>query len=102
MQRPSEVFSIGQRLEIGFGEGPLEWLPSRLEDHPTESTLTVAWPTDRDRRLIAVAPGATLQLSVSTRDAMYSASVVVRQASMRDVPLLTLDVHGAWQRSQRR
>ena len=102
MQQSSEVFNIGQRLEIGFGEGPVEWLPSRLEDHPTDSTLTVAWPTDRDRRLIAVAPGATLQLSVSTREAMYSASVVVRQASTRGLPMLTLEVHGAWQRSQRR
>ncbi len=102
MQRPSEVFTIGQRLEIGFGEGPVDWLPSRLEDHPGDGALTVAWPTDRDRRLIAVAPGAILQLVASTRDAMYSATVVVRQASARGVPMLTLEVHGAWQRSQRR
>jgi c-di-GMP-binding flagellar brake protein YcgR len=102
MQRPSDVFSIGQRLEIGFGEGPLEWLPSRFEDHLAESTLTVAWPTDRDRRLIEVEPGTNLQLVTWTHDAMYTATVVVQEASTRGVPMLTLEVHGAWQRSQRR
>jgi len=94
---------IGQRLEIGFGDGAIDWLPSRLEDHDgTGERFTVAWPTDSDRRFIPVEPGASLQVSVPMNDAIYSATTLVEAASRDDVPLLTLKVIGEWQRTQRR
>ena len=104
MPRPSEMLSIGQRLEVGIAEsdGMLRWLPSRLEDQHGELSISVAWPTEADRRLISVAPGAQLQVAASTRDALYSATAVVQVASRESVPVLRLEIGGGWQRSQRR
>ncbi|HYY87439.1 MAG TPA: PilZ domain-containing protein [Chloroflexota bacterium] len=102
MPRPSEALTIGQRLELGFGDEQLVWLPSRLEDLRGDLVLTVAWPTDHTLRLIPVAPGTTLELSASTRDAIYSATVLVQRVSRTDVPLLTVEVRGDWRRTQRR
>jgi c-di-GMP-binding flagellar brake protein YcgR len=104
--------SIGQHIEIGYvppGEAPthqqqLDWLPTRVEDlDEVGGRLTVAWPTDHERRLIAVATGGALAVSASTpSDAMYSAQVVVEDVSNTGVPLLLLKLDGAWQRIQRR
>jgi c-di-GMP-binding flagellar brake protein YcgR len=104
--------AIGQHIEIGYlrsGEGSthkqqLDWLPTRVEDlDEIGGRLTVAWPTDHERRLIVVATGGALSVSASTpSDAMYSAQVVVERVSKSGVPLLSLKVDGAWQRIQRR
>lgn len=104
MPLSSEMLRVGQRLEVGIAlaDGQLHWLPSRLEDQHGELSITVAWPTDRDRRLIPVAPGAELQLAASTCDALYSATAVVQLASTDGLPLLHLQIRGGWERSQRR
>jgi c-di-GMP-binding flagellar brake protein YcgR len=103
--------AIGQRLEIGYAPAAeadqpheMDWLPSRLEDlDACGEQLTVAWPTDHDRRLIPVNPGDVLRVAVSTpRDAMYAARAVVEIASKNGVPLLSLKLDGPWQRTQRR
>jgi c-di-GMP-binding flagellar brake protein YcgR len=98
------ALTLGQRLEIGFGEDTVEWLASRIEDHDgSGERVTVAWPTDHERRQIPVKPGQTVQLAASTpQDAMYAARAEVEVASREGVPLLTLRVSGAWQRVQRR
>jgi c-di-GMP-binding flagellar brake protein YcgR len=118
MQQPSSgprarVFAIGARIEIGYipthGVGsPVDtetrWLASRLEDQDDSGQLlTVAWPTDVDRRLIPTAPGDVLQVAASTRsDALYSARATVEAVISGAVPLLGLRVSGEWQREQRR
>jgi c-di-GMP-binding flagellar brake protein YcgR len=104
--------SIGQHIEIGYvrsggaatHQQQLDWLPTRVEDlDEVGGRLTVAWPTDRERRLIVVTTGGALSVSASTpSDAMYSAQVVVEQVSKSGVPLLLLKLDGAWQRIQRR
>src|SRR5437879_11403108 len=103
--------TIGQRLEIGYASDAetdhaheMDWLPSRLEDLDISGELlTVAWPTDHDRRRIPVNPGDMLRVAASTpSDAMYSARALVEIASKDDVPLLTLKLNGPWQRTQRR
>src|SRR5918911_5419943 len=103
MPLPSEALAIGRHLEIGVGEDYIVWLASRLEDHAGDNVLTVAWPTDHERRLIGVPRAGTLEVALATRDdAMYTATVVVRSATRGAVPLLTLEVSGDWRRSQRR
>jgi c-di-GMP-binding flagellar brake protein YcgR len=104
--------SIGQHIEIGYvrsggaatHQQQLDWLPTRVEDlDEVGGRLTVAWPTDHERRLIVVTTGEALSVSASTpSDAMYSAQVVVEHASKSGVPLLLLKLDGAWQRIQRR
>ena len=102
MPQVSELLTIGQRLELGVGTDEVQWFPTRLEDHEGRGGLTVAWPTDRDRRLIPVANGQTLELAWSSRDALYSATVEVHRGSTGGVPHLRLEVRGSWRRTQRR
>jgi c-di-GMP-binding flagellar brake protein YcgR len=65
-------FVLGQRMEIGYGRLPIK-------------------------------PGHALQIAASTsHDAMYSAVVVVEAVAREPVPLVTVRVSGAWQRTQRR
>jgi c-di-GMP-binding flagellar brake protein YcgR len=104
--------AIGQRIEVGYvrsssGSTPqheIDWLPTRVEDmDEAGGRLTVAWPTDHERRLIPVTTGAALSVSASTpSDAMYSAHVLIERVSKEGVPLLMLKLDGAWQRIQRR
>src|SRR5918998_258634 len=100
----SERFNLGQRLELALDAPTPEWLPSRLEDHdPTQQRLMVAWPMDRQRRLVPINVGQTLKLAASTpRDALYSASVRVLQTRHDQVPLLEVGIEGEWRRTQRR
>jgi c-di-GMP-binding flagellar brake protein YcgR len=108
MQPQSETratlsFTIGQRLEIGYGDEPVHWLATRLEDHDDAGHLTIAWPTDAERRLLPVKPGNTLELAASTpQDALYSAAVTVVETRREPVPLLTVKLIGRWRRIQRR
>ncbi len=97
MQLESKL-AIGQRVELRFGA---DWLPSRLEDISAER-LQVAWPTDRERRLIPLKVGDTIPLAASAEDALYSVSTKVEGARREGLPLLTLRVAGQWQRVQRR
>jgi c-di-GMP-binding flagellar brake protein YcgR len=98
----SETLTIGRRLEIKAAGDSAEWLPSRLEDSDGDTLMTVAWPTDRFRRLLPVSPGDTIEVSVTTPEAVYSARMAVQSASRDGVPLLKLQVSGAWRRTQRR
>jgi len=95
---------LGQRLEIGYGQDVLHWSASRLEDLDTSGQrLTVAWPTDPERRLLPIRPGHALHMATSTsHDARYSALVVVEDVTREPVPLITLRVNGPWKRTQRR
>jgi c-di-GMP-binding flagellar brake protein YcgR len=104
--------SIGQRLEVGYdpsaAHGPsgaaTEWFPSRLEDQAEDSSwLTVAWPTDAQRRLLLLEPGDAVEVAASTpQDALYAAEAIIELTVRQPVPLLTLKIRGAWRRSQRR
>jgi c-di-GMP-binding flagellar brake protein YcgR len=106
------ALAIGQRLEIGYDPSAPrgrsseanEWFPSRLEDQADDAAwLTVAWPTDAQRRLILVEPGDILEVAASTpRDALYAAQGIVETTVREPVPLLTLKIDGVWRRSQRR
>jgi len=101
MPSVSSRFVVGQRLELRSVAS--DWLPTRLEDiNSKDELLTVAWPTDRERRLLPVKAGETLELAGSAQDALYSATVRVIDTSRDGVPTLHLQVAGAWQRSQRR
>jgi c-di-GMP-binding flagellar brake protein YcgR len=109
MQRPSEpraahILVLGQRLAIGHGRDVVHWSASRLEDQDASGELvTVAWPTDPERKLLPVKAGDTLHLSVSTaQDAMYSAAVTVKAVTREPVPLVILRIVGDWMRTQRR
>jgi len=64
--------------------------------------LTLAWPTDGDRRLIRFDTDQRLEVATYSRDAMYVATVFVQRLSTRPVPLVTVRVSGEWERSQRR
>ncbi|MDQ3808748.1 MAG: flagellar brake protein [Chloroflexota bacterium] len=99
--QPGSKLAIGQRLEIGIGGA---WRVTRLQDHDAGgSVLTVSWPTDRERRLVAVTAGETVQVAVSSpQDALYSARATIEQVSRAGVPMLVLRVTGLWQRTQRR
>jgi c-di-GMP-binding flagellar brake protein YcgR len=94
--------TIGQRIELSVG---VDWLVTRLEEHDDSGTrLVVGWPTDRQRRLVPLKAGDSLQIAAtSTEDALYSAPARVERAN-RDaaLPMLVLMVLGDWQRSQRR
>jgi c-di-GMP-binding flagellar brake protein YcgR len=98
MPSVSSRFVVGQRLEL---RSDSTWVPSRLEDIAGDQ-LTVAWPTDRERRLVPLKPGDTLELTGSAQDALYSATVRIVRTSRDGVPTLHLHVAGPWQRSQRR
>jgi c-di-GMP-binding flagellar brake protein YcgR len=101
--RATRAFTLGQRLEIGYGDEPVHWLASRLEDHDDADRLTIAWPTDAERRLVAVKVGGTIELAASTpQDALYSAAVTVVETVREPVPLLTVKLIGPWRRIQRR
>src|SRR5438105_10870474 len=91
-------FTVGQRVEVRFGS---EWLVTRLEDFAADR-LVLAWPTDRERRLLPLRVGDVVQIAVTTDDALYSAPVRVEQTRRDGVPLLTLTVVEEWERSQRR
>ncbi len=101
--RTKRTFAIGQRLEIGYGEDVVRWLASRLEDHDGGDRLTIAWPTDAERRRMPVKAGSMIELAASTpQDALYSAAVMVVETVREPVPLLTVRLIGAWRRIQRR
>src|SRR5262245_52808958 len=99
--QPVSKLTVGQRIELNTGS---QWRPTRLEDHDdTDTRLVIAWPTDRERRLIPLKVGDTVQIAVTTpQDAMYSAPARVEKATNDDLPLVDLRVLGEWQRSQRR
>jgi c-di-GMP-binding flagellar brake protein YcgR len=94
--------TIGQRIELSVG---VEWLVTRLEEHDDSRTrLVVAWPTDRQRRLMPLKAGDALQIAATnSEDALYSAPARVERAH-RDagLPMLELRLLGDWERSQRR
>ena len=96
------TLTIGQRLEVGIGNEAVDWYPSRVEDLADE-TLSVAWPMDRQRALILVAPGEPIQVTASARDdAAYSARATIVRTHRDGVPVLTISLAGPWQRAQRR
>jgi c-di-GMP-binding flagellar brake protein YcgR len=97
MPLPSKL-AVGQRLELQWAT---EWLPTRLED-VAEPRLEVAWPTDRERRLVPLKVGDTVLLATSAEDALYSVATQVESARQDGLPLLKLRITGEWQRSQRR
>jgi hypothetical protein len=75
MQSVSSRLVVGQRLEL---RSVADWLPTRLEDiNSKDELLTVAWPTDRERRLVPLKAGDTLELAGTAQDALYSATVRV-------------------------
>src|SRR5579859_7363524 len=99
----TQTFAIGERLEIGYGDDVVSWLASRVEDHLGPDRLTVAWPTDAERRLVPLETGQAIELAASAHhDALYSASVTVEQTTRDPVPLLTVRLVGPWRRVQRR
>ncbi len=103
MQPASDAFNIGKRLELGVGRDLVEWLPTRVEDHAADGRISVAWPTDPDRRLARIQTGETVQVMVAaTQDALYVAIANVEHTRHQGLPLLTLCVNGPWQRMQRR
>jgi c-di-GMP-binding flagellar brake protein YcgR len=108
MQSVSEAthagLAIGQRLEVGIQHGEdVAWFRSRIEDFDdTQIQLTLAWPTDADRRLISIEPGHTVRMVVATPDALFSVTATVDDVVKRGVPLITVRLNGGWQRSQRR
>jgi c-di-GMP-binding flagellar brake protein YcgR len=103
MQPASEAFNIGKRLELGVGRDLVEWLPTRVEDNAADGRISVAWPTDPDRRLARILTGETVQVMVTAaRDALYVASANVEDATQQGLPLLSLCISGPWQRMQRR
>ncbi len=98
MQQPSKL-GIGQRVEIRFGG---DWFPTRLEGIDADR-FELAWPTDRERRLLPFEVGDTLELAASAPDdALYSLMTQVVGARSEGLPLLTVKNASAWQRSQRR
>jgi c-di-GMP-binding flagellar brake protein YcgR len=103
MQPPSEALAIGRHVEIGVADaGRTTWFASRVEDHDANPLLTLAWPTDAQRRRLPLDLGQSLEVATCSREAMYVASVVVQHLRSGDVPLVTVRVSGEWQRSQRR
>ena len=102
MRPPSDALTIGHHIEVGLGDQPVAWFPSRVEDYDDVAALTLAWPTDAERRLVRLDTDQTLEIATSSRDAMYLATVVVQRLVTRPVPLVVVQVPGPWQRSQRR
>jgi c-di-GMP-binding flagellar brake protein YcgR len=102
-QQVEPTLGVGQRLEIGIGaaEADVAWYASRLEDLTSEQ-LSVAWPIDRERRLVPVQPGQHLQVATTTPDALYSARGVVEATQREPLPMLSVRLEGPWQRAQRR
>src|SRR5688572_21796621 len=99
MPSVSERLLIGQRVEVQVANA---WLPTRLEGIDGDARFTVAWPTDRERRLAQVNVGDTIELAGSGQDALYSAAARVTRTVSEGVPLIQLQVTGEWRRSQRR
>jgi hypothetical protein len=80
MQPASEAFNIGKRLELGVGRDLVEWLPTRVEDNAADGRISVAWPTDPDRRLARILTGETVQVMVTAaRDARYATGAAATQ-----------------------
>ena len=103
MQPPSEALAIGRHAELGVADaGHTTWFASRVEDHEDRALLTLAWPTDAQRRLVRLDTGQILEVATCSREAMYLASAVVQDLCRGDVPLVIVRVSGEWQRSQRR
>ncbi len=102
MRPPSDALAIGHHIEIGLLDGRVAWFPSRVEDYDDDALLTLAWPTDGDRRLVRFAIDQRLEVATYSLDAMYVATVVVQRLSDRAVPLVTVRLYAGWERSQRR
>jgi c-di-GMP-binding flagellar brake protein YcgR len=102
MQPAFDAFRIGARLELGFGDDLIVWVPTRVEDYEPQGRLVVAWPTDADRRLIKLMTSARVQVMVAAKDALYATTAIVEHTALEAVPLVTLSVDGPWQRMQRR
>jgi len=102
MRPPSDALAIGHHIEIGLIDERAASFPSRVEDYDDHAMLTLAWPTDGDRRLIRFDTDQRLEVATYSRDAMYVATVFVQRLSTRPVPLVTVRVSGEWERSQRR
>jgi c-di-GMP-binding flagellar brake protein YcgR len=97
------TLAVGQRLEIGIGasEADLAWYASRLEDLADER-LSVAWPIDRERRLVPVQTGQHIQVATTAQDALYSVRASVEATQRQPLPLLVVRFDGVWRRAQRR
>jgi c-di-GMP-binding flagellar brake protein YcgR len=103
MQPASDAFKIGARLQLGFGDDLLVWVPTRVEDYDPEGRIVVAWPTDAERRLIKLMTSVRVQVMVAAaKDALYAATAIVEHTTQADIPLVTLSLDGPWQRMQRR
>src|SRR5690242_16819504 len=103
MPQLSDALKPGRHVELGVGDASLGWFATRVEDYNGSDQLTLAWPTDADRRLVRLAAGQTVQVSVSARaDALYATNATVQRADAGSVALVTLTIKGDWQRSQRR
>ena len=102
MLPPSDALAIGHHIEIGLTGERVAWFRSRVEDYDGHAVLTFAWPTDVERRQVRLDTDQRLEVATYSRDAMYLAGVVVERLSSGLVPLVTVRVTGAWERSQRR
>lgn len=97
MQQASKpVLGLGQHVELLLDGA---WYPSRVEE---VDALSVAWPTDGERRLITVDIGAEIDLVVKSADALYTATAVVDGTTFHPVPLIAVRLDDGWQRAQRR
>jgi len=98
-----QVLHIGQRVEIGLDRADaMLWYRSRLESDTDAEQVVLAWPTDRERRLVTLWPGQPIQVAITAQDALYVASALVEGTEPAHLPLLRVRLAGAWQRAQRR
>ena len=97
--------TVGQRLEIGVAHlGQTHWFTSRVEARDgAGQRLALAWPTDRERRLLDVQIGHGVQVMTSAQDALYSALAQVEDTDSHSVPpIVIVRLAHAWNRAQRR
>ena len=69
MRPPSDALAIGHHIEIGLIDERAASFPSRVEDYDDHAMLTLAWPTDGDRRLIRFDTDQRLEVATYSRDA---------------------------------
>ena len=97
--------TVGQRLEIGHQHlAQTLWSPSRIEARDSAAQrFALAWPSDRERRLLDLEIGQSVQIMTSAQDALYSAAARVEETE-RDagLPIVIVRLTGPWQRAQRR
>src|SRR5207237_9932371 len=88
MQPASDAFNMGKRLELGVGRDLVEWLPTRVEDHAADGRISVAWPTDPDRRLARVVAGETGQVLAAAARAPLSRATAALEPPRQPGPPL--------------